>query len=59
HKITQNLPTLPSTFTTETYATLEALQYAHSNNEAQIVIYTDSMSVTRTPIKKRMIKKIN
>ncbi|XP_043511719.1 uncharacterized protein LOC122529544 [Frieseomelitta varia] len=47
-KKTQNLPTSSSIFTAETYAILEAIKYAHSNNEAQIVIYTDSMSVTKS-----------
>lgn len=37
-KITQNL-TSSSIFTAEAYAILEALQYAHSNNEARVVTY--------------------
>lgn len=45
-KITQSLASL-SIFTAEAYAILEALQYAHSNNEAQVVIYIDSTSVTK------------
>ena len=47
-KKTPNFPSSSSIFTAETYAILEAVKYAHSNNEAQIVIYTDSMSVTKS-----------
>ncbi|XP_043515506.1 uncharacterized protein LOC122531552 [Frieseomelitta varia] len=47
-KKTQNLPSSLFIFTAETYAILEAVKYTHSNNEAQIVIYTDSMSVTKS-----------
>ena len=47
-KKTENLPSSSSIFTAETYAILEAIKYAHSNNEAQIVMHTDSMSVTKS-----------
>ena len=46
-KRTQNLPSSLSIFSAATYATLEAIKYAHSNNEDQIVIYTEYMSVTK------------
>ena len=42
----KNLSSSSSIFTAETYAILEAVKYTHSNNEAQIVIYTDFVSVT-------------
>ena len=47
-KETQNLSSSSSIFTVETYTILEALQYAHSNNEAQVVMHTDSMSDTKS-----------
>ena len=50
-KKTKNLPSSSSIFTAETYAILKTIKYAHSNNEAQIVIYTDSMSVTKSLMK--------
>ena len=52
-KITQNLPSSSSIFTAETYAILETLQYVHTNNKVQVVIYTDSMSVTKSLTKSR------
>ena len=50
-KKTKKLPSSLSIFTAETYAILETIKYADSNNKAQIVIYIDSMSVTKSLMK--------